>query len=34
VLHEILNGVDDDVSYRIRIGAFLELFPSVGEPPA
>ena len=34
VLHEILDGVDDDVSYRIRIGAFLELFPSVGEPAA
>ena len=34
VLHEILDGVDDDVSYRIRIGSFLELFPSVGEPAA
>ena len=34
VLHEILDGVDDDVSYRIRLGAFLELFPSVGEPAA
>jgi predicted TIM-barrel fold metal-dependent hydrolase len=33
VLHELLDGVDDDVSYRIRIGSFLELFPSVGEPP-
>ena len=34
VLHEMLDGVDDDVSYRIRIGAFLDLFPSVGVPPA
>jgi predicted TIM-barrel fold metal-dependent hydrolase len=34
VLRELLDGVDDDVSYRIRIGAFLELFPSVGLPPA
>jgi hypothetical protein len=33
VLHELLDGVDDDVSYRIRIGSFLELFPSVGVPP-
>ena len=33
VLHEVFDGVADDVSYRIRIGAFLELFPSVGEPP-
>jgi hypothetical protein len=30
----MLDGVDDDVSYRIRIGAFLDLFPSVGVPPA
>jgi predicted TIM-barrel fold metal-dependent hydrolase len=34
VLHEVLDGVDDHVSYRIRLGAFLELFPSVGEPTA
>jgi predicted TIM-barrel fold metal-dependent hydrolase len=33
VLHELLDGVDGDISYRIRIGAFLELFPSVGTPP-
>jgi predicted TIM-barrel fold metal-dependent hydrolase len=33
VLHELLDGVDDDTSYRIRLGSFLELFPSVGEPP-
>ncbi len=32
VLAEVFAGVADDVSYRIRIGAFLELFPSVGEP--
>jgi predicted TIM-barrel fold metal-dependent hydrolase len=34
VLHELFDGVDDDVSLRIRIGSFLELFPSVGLPPA
>ena len=34
VLGEIFAGVDADVSYRIRLGAFLELFPSVGTPPA
>jgi predicted TIM-barrel fold metal-dependent hydrolase len=33
VLHELLDGVDPDISYRVRIGAFLELFPSVGLPP-
>src|SRR5215211_3693750 len=32
VLHELLDGVDADVSHRIRIGAFLELFPRVGLP--
>ncbi len=30
VLHELFDGVDDDVSHRIRIGSFLELFPCVG----
>ena len=34
VLHELLDGVDDATSDRIRLGAFLELFPSVGRPPA
>ena len=33
VLHELLDGTDADTSYRVRIGAFLELFPSVGSPP-
>ena len=33
VLHELLDGVDPEVSFRIRIGAFLELFPHVGLPP-
>ena len=33
VLHELLDGVDPEISYRIRIGAFLELFPTVGTPP-
>jgi predicted TIM-barrel fold metal-dependent hydrolase len=34
VLRELFDGVDEDVSHRIRIGSFLELFPSVGLPPA
>ncbi len=33
VLREILVGVDEETSARIRYGAFLELFPSVGPPP-
>jgi len=33
-LHELFDGVDPEASHRIRIGAFLELFPHVGEPPA
>jgi predicted TIM-barrel fold metal-dependent hydrolase len=33
-LHHLFDGVPDDVRYRITRGAFLELFPSVGEPPA
>lgn len=32
-LHEIFDGVADDVRHRITIGAFLDLFPHVGEPP-
>jgi hypothetical protein len=31
-LHDLFDGVDDDVRYRITRGAFLELFPHVGEP--
>ena len=33
-LHELFDGVDPDVSHRIRIGAFQELFPHVPAPPA
>jgi predicted TIM-barrel fold metal-dependent hydrolase len=33
VLHELLVGTDAATSERIRLGAFLELFPSVGRPP-
>ena len=32
VLHELLDGADPEVSHRIRLGAFHELFPSVGLP--
>jgi len=33
-LHELFDGVDDDVSHRIRVGAFEELFPHVPARPA
>jgi predicted TIM-barrel fold metal-dependent hydrolase len=33
VLHELFDGVDPTASDRIRIGAFLDLFPHVGRPP-
>jgi predicted TIM-barrel fold metal-dependent hydrolase len=32
-LHELFDGVPHDVSHRIRIGAFQELFPHVPAPP-
>lgn len=32
-LHGLFDGVDADTTYRITRGAFLELFPGVGEPP-
>jgi predicted TIM-barrel fold metal-dependent hydrolase len=32
-LHELFDGVPEDVSHRIRIGAFQELFPHVPAPP-
>ncbi|HLG66272.1 MAG TPA: amidohydrolase family protein [Acidimicrobiales bacterium] len=32
-LHELFDRVDPEVSYRIRLGAFKELFPHVGDPP-
>jgi predicted TIM-barrel fold metal-dependent hydrolase len=34
VLHELFDGVDDKARDRITMGAFLDLFPSVGRPPA
>jgi predicted TIM-barrel fold metal-dependent hydrolase len=34
VLHELFDGVDAAVRDRITIGAFLDLFPHVGRPPA
>jgi predicted TIM-barrel fold metal-dependent hydrolase len=33
VLREVLAEATPETSYRIRKGAFLELFPSVGTPP-
>ena len=33
-LHGLFDGVPDDVRHRITVGAFLDLFPSVGPPPA
>jgi predicted TIM-barrel fold metal-dependent hydrolase len=33
-LHGLFDDVPEDVRYRITRGAFLELFPGVGEPPA
>jgi predicted TIM-barrel fold metal-dependent hydrolase len=32
-LHELFDNVDEEVSHRIRIGAFKELFPHVSDPP-
>ena len=32
-LHELFDDVDPEVSYRIRLGAFKELFPHVSDPP-
>jgi predicted TIM-barrel fold metal-dependent hydrolase len=33
-LHELFDDVEPDVSHRVRIGAFQELFPHVPAPPA
>lgn len=33
-LHGLFDGVDHDTRYRITVGAFLDLFPEVGAPPA
>jgi len=32
-LHELFDGVDKKVRHRITVGAFLDLFPHIGEPP-
>ncbi|MFI5953238.1 amidohydrolase family protein [Cryptosporangium sp. NPDC051539] len=32
-LHELFEGVDPAVRHRITVGAFLDLFPHIGEPP-
>lgn len=32
-LRNLFDGVDDEARYRMTIGAFLDLFPDVGEPP-
>ena len=32
-LKELFDGVDEDTRYRVTQGAFLELFPEVGQPP-
>jgi predicted TIM-barrel fold metal-dependent hydrolase len=32
-LHELFDNVDPEVSHRIRLGAFKELFPHVSDPP-
>ena len=33
-LHGLFDGVDDETRHRITVGAFLDLFPEVGAPPA
>ena len=33
-LHHLFDGVDEAAKYRMTRGAFLELFPEVGEPAA
>ena len=33
-LHELFDDVDAETTYRIRVGAFKELFPFVPDPPA
>jgi predicted TIM-barrel fold metal-dependent hydrolase len=33
ILHELFDDVDEAARYRMTRGAFLELFPSVGQPP-
>ena len=33
-LHELFDDVEPEVSYRIRLGAFKEVFPHVSDPPS
>jgi predicted TIM-barrel fold metal-dependent hydrolase len=33
-LHELFDDLEPDDRHRITVGAFLDLFPEVGEPPA
>jgi len=33
-LHQLFDGVDTATRYRITVGAFLDLFPEAGKPPA
>jgi predicted TIM-barrel fold metal-dependent hydrolase len=33
-LHGLLDDASEEVRYRVTVGAFLDLFPEVGEPPA
>lgn len=33
-LHELFDDVDEATRHRITVGAFLDLFPEVGPPPA
>ncbi len=33
-LHELFDDVDDQTRYRVTVGAFLDLLPEVGAPPA
>jgi hypothetical protein len=32
-LHELFDDEAPELSYHVRQGAFLELFPDVGKPP-
>jgi predicted TIM-barrel fold metal-dependent hydrolase len=32
-LHELFDRAGDDVRHRVTVGAFLDLFPHIGEPP-
>jgi predicted TIM-barrel fold metal-dependent hydrolase len=34
ILHELFDDVDEAARYRMTQGAFLDLFPGVGHPPA